>query len=232
MFFCPKCFNNSKALNTHLAFCHFKKDLLQTNGSSLSQCGFCGKLFPDKNKTSMEYSITFHLSQHGFLRELIPQQQYQEMFVTKPRLKCFLCSNILMNVKSLQRHLTQYHFLNKLYAMSGSSSHKCGICGKCFFKPDRPKYRVENVMGIHLGLKHGLLKQILSQFCKAEPQKQSAVKRDILEVNVQEKKKSKIDLPMVEEAAEEEGKQENVFGGIKIWSSFATLASNITEESQ
>ncbi len=85
-------------------------------------------------------------------------------------------------------------------------------------------------MAIHLGMKHGLLKQILSQSCKAEPQKQSAIKRDILEVNVQEKKKSKIDLPMIEEAAEEEGKQENVFGGSKNWSSFATLASSLTED--
>ncbi len=203
--FCPYIgYRSSQNIKQHLALCHFKNEILSKLGSSLHQCGFCSRSFPYKNKAD---TMIVHLtSQHDFLRQLIPQEQYKEMFESKPRLQCFLCSNIFINMHSLQYHLAQYHFLNKLCSMSGSSSYNCGMCGKLFTNPGRAKSRVEHLMASHLGFKHGLLKQILSQSCQAEPQKQSVkkIQRDIPVVDEPEKKKSRIDLPMFEEATKEE----------------------------
>ncbi len=169
-FICSKMYQTSETLKKHIALIHYREELLSVSNSSLSKCGICEKWFPDKKKGAMTQSITWHLvSKHGLLKQLVPQYSKQLHHIVSTKHQCFLCLGIYKSDQSLTSHLAQYHFKDELLRTTCSSQSKCGICGKKFFKPGRPKSRVDHIITWHLAIKHGLLQKLIhNQFGKAE----------------------------------------------------------------
>ncbi len=170
-------------LKMHLSRTHFAQDLLNRSGSSVKQCGICRRKFGEGKDTSVQRKLTtYHLAYHhhllgrdqdgnwvaqdGHTRSTLPRATPPMMppkmtpYQPQRRLPCSLCPGGFKSMRTFKMHFAQIHFAKDLLAKSKSSSDECGICGKQFREPGKPKYAIESQMSWHLAFHHGLLKQL------------------------------------------------------------------------
>lgn len=125
--------------------------------------------------------------------------------------------------------------------MSGSSLYKCGICDKEFIKPSITKSSVEFGIAKHLGLTHGLLRELVANHPRIAissiqpPKKQSTSESNVtvLDEDSGTDEQELMDLSktdLQEDNADLSSESDQEIDNGWTWSNIADLTLYLTEE--
>ncbi len=192
-FLCPEEFNTLTSLKSHLALHHFRDELMSKSGSTVDKCGMCGR--GNTNSANAELVMACHLAYTHMLLKLMIDKPFQNKIfhprlptsskvkhkqqagkVKKPKgntalkdkLLCPLCPKKLKTLNTLKSHLAVHHFKDELLKKSGSSNHKCGICGKQYGTLAQSNTNDELLMTWHLAYTHKVLETMIPDKLKKQ----------------------------------------------------------------
>lgn len=177
MYKCSKCKMSSGSYYTllmHLAYSHYKKEILNLMGESQTECKFCRKVFTRRQGVFSHVAAT-HAIDEGILpaKSQFEQSSSNGSSSENPdganeaanakrtpsaRLyKCPSCKNEHGSYKKLLGHVARSHFKMELLQMYSRSSNKNNSCDSCsnLFVSD------EDDLVKHLAQDHGQLAEFL-----------------------------------------------------------------------
>ncbi len=121
------------------------------------------------------------------------------------RRECLLCPLKFKTWQGIRLHLAQFHFMDKMMAMTGSTVHKCGTCNEEYNRPGLSKSAREALMTWHLAFTHKLLQKLIpKEFAALKMGKKLKATKELLkfakENDYLKKKKKKANKSILSEA--------------------------------
>ena len=150
--FCPSSFSSRTTLHQHIAYIHFKEELMEMNGNEARVCSLCGKQFTEKY-------LAIHLgTTHKLLSKLLgkkPSSKKANAERKGTKLNCKECGKSMKDLIKLKKHLAEKHLTDKLIEKNAGMTETCLRCRKDFASP--------TLLAKHLIVNHKMFYYVVSK---------------------------------------------------------------------